>query len=357
MMVVVGLMITVLAMIMPLLSTAVDIHQLRQLAAKNNITCVLVFGDSSVDPGNNNRLATPMKGNFLPYGKDFFNGRPTGRFSNGRLATDFIAEGIGYTKVIPAFLDPNIKPTELLHGVSFASAASGYDDLTANLSNVLPVSKQLEYFKHYKLHLSGLVGKDKAEHIIRNAVFVISMGTNDFLQNYYLEPTRPKQYTIEEYQNFLISRTVGDFKEMHRLGATRLIVVGVPPLGCLPLVKTLMDKKICVQSYNQVALSFNSKMKRELAILRKTLGIKDAYVDCYNIMLNAVERPNQYGLMETSKGCCGSGTVEYGDTCRGMSTCTDASKYAFWDAVHPTQKMYQLIADDALKSLNEALLR
>jgi hypothetical protein len=44
------------------------------------------------------------------------------------------AEAIGYTKIIPAFLDPNLKPTDLLHGVSFASAASGYDDLTANLS-------------------------------------------------------------------------------------------------------------------------------------------------------------------------------------------------------------------------------
>lgn len=44
------------------------------------------------------------------------------------------AEAIGYTKVIPAFLDPNLKATDLLYGVSFASADSGYDDLTANLS-------------------------------------------------------------------------------------------------------------------------------------------------------------------------------------------------------------------------------
>ena len=74
----------------PLLARAIDIHQLRKLAARNNVTCLLVFGDSSVDPGNNNRLDTTMKGNFPPYGEDFFNGRPTGRFSNGKLATDFI---------------------------------------------------------------------------------------------------------------------------------------------------------------------------------------------------------------------------------------------------------------------------
>ena len=88
-----GLMIRVMlaAMaIMPWFSLAMDIQQLRRLAAQHNVTCVLVFGDSSVDSGNNNILQTTAKSNFPPYGKDFFNGHPTGRFSNGRLAPDFI---------------------------------------------------------------------------------------------------------------------------------------------------------------------------------------------------------------------------------------------------------------------------
>lgn len=80
------------------------------------------------------------------------------------------------------------------------------------MQNVLPVSKQLEYFKHYKLQLVRLVGKHKAENIIRNAIFVISMGSNDFIQNYYLEPIRPKQFPVEEYQNYLASRMVEDIK-------------------------------------------------------------------------------------------------------------------------------------------------
>lgn len=66
-------------------------QKLRVLAAKYNVTSILVFGDSSVDPGNNNNLPnTWHKGNFLPYGKDFSHSLPTGRFTNGRLCTDFI---------------------------------------------------------------------------------------------------------------------------------------------------------------------------------------------------------------------------------------------------------------------------
>ncbi|KAJ1394007.1 SGNH hydrolase superfamily [Sesbania bispinosa] len=189
-----------------------NIHQLRQLAAKNNMSCILVFGDSSVDPGNNNVLRTTVKGNFPPYGKDFFNSCPTGRFTNGRLATDFIAEALGYRKVIPAFLDPKLKAEDLPYGVSFASAATGYDDYTANVSSVLSVSKQLEYFKHYKIHLRKLVGEEKAEFIIRNALYIVSMGSNDFLRNYFLEPTRPKQFSLPKFQDFLLSLMTKDIQ-------------------------------------------------------------------------------------------------------------------------------------------------
>jgi hypothetical protein len=50
---------------------------------------VMIFGDSVVDSGNNNNLYTIVKANFPPYGRDFSSHSPTGRFCNGKLATDF----------------------------------------------------------------------------------------------------------------------------------------------------------------------------------------------------------------------------------------------------------------------------
>ena len=57
---------------------------------KQPVSAILVFGDSTVDPGNNNYIPTAFKCNFPPYGLDFKNSIPTGRFCNGRLVTDFI---------------------------------------------------------------------------------------------------------------------------------------------------------------------------------------------------------------------------------------------------------------------------
>ncbi|KAK4759165.1 hypothetical protein SAY87_022296 [Trapa incisa] len=337
-------------------AVGMDISKLRQLARKNNVSCILVFGDSSVDPGNNNILPTRMKGNFPPYGLNFFGGRSTGRFSDGRLATDFIGEAIGYTKVIPGFLDPALKKADLPHGVSFASAASGYDDFTANLSSVISLRNQLKYFMHYKIHMGKLVGKKAAEEIIRSSVVVMSMGTNDFIQNYYLDQTRPSQYTIEEYQNFLITCMSSAIEVIHKLGTRKLVIVGVPPIGCMPLVRTLMDTTSCYEEYNRVSATFNSKIKHTLKALGPTLAMKTAYVDAYGIIQKAIDNPKKYGLIETSKGCCGTGTVEYGESCRGLSTCKDPTKYVFWDAVHPTEKMYKILANEAIASLATDLL-
>ncbi|XP_058095728.1 GDSL esterase/lipase At5g45950-like isoform X1 [Magnolia sinica] len=349
----------VMMMMMALLQLhgdAVDLRNIRQLAALNNITCILVFGDSTVDPGNNNHLSTRVKGNYPPYGKDFFHGIPTGRFSNGRLPTDFIAEDLGLKASIPAFLDRGLKREELLHGVSFASAACGYDELTANITKVLPISKQIEYLMHYKIHLRELVGVVKEEEIVRNAVFVVSAGTNDFVQNYFLQPIRPMQFSIAQYVDYLITCMTTDIKEMHKLGGTIFAVVGAPPMGCLPLVKTITGNTDCVESYNGVATSFNSKLKVALATLKRSLGVRMAYVDVYDILLNAIYNPVKYGFTVASKGCCGTGVIEYGDTCKDQVTCEDPTKYVYWDAVHPTERMYKLIADDALMSVVENIL-
>ena len=82
---------------------------------------------------------------------------------------------------------------------------------------------------------------------------------------------------------------------MHRLGANMLIVVGVPPLGCMPLMKTLNNQKSCVASLNRVSYSFNAKLQQQLARVKAKLGIKTAYVDAYGIIQRAVTKPEVHG--------------------------------------------------------------
>lgn len=54
------------------------------------IPALMVFGDSIVDSGNNNDLPTLAKCNFPPYGVNFTDQKPTGRFSNWKIPTDLL---------------------------------------------------------------------------------------------------------------------------------------------------------------------------------------------------------------------------------------------------------------------------
>lgn len=53
------------------------------------VPCYFIFGDSLVDNGNNNNMATLAIANYLPYGIDFPAGA-SGRFSNGLTTVDVI---------------------------------------------------------------------------------------------------------------------------------------------------------------------------------------------------------------------------------------------------------------------------
>lgn len=101
--------------------------------ARAKVPAIIVFGDSSVDSGNNNVISTVLKSNFRPYGRDFEGGHPTGRFCNGRIPPDFISEAFGLKHTVPAYLDPAFDISDFATGVCFASAGTGYDNATSNV--------------------------------------------------------------------------------------------------------------------------------------------------------------------------------------------------------------------------------
>ncbi|CAJ2678736.1 unnamed protein product [Trifolium pratense] len=181
-----------------------------EASKKNKVSAIYVFGDSTVDPGNNNYVNTAFKSDFPPYGRDLANQSPTGRFSNGKLGTDFIASYLGLKELVPPYLDPNLSDEELMTGVSFASAGSGFDPLTPTLSNVVPIPKQLEYFKQYKKRLESKLGRHKTENHINNAFFFVSAGTNDFVINYFTVPIRRRSFDVVTYGHFVLQH-VKDF--------------------------------------------------------------------------------------------------------------------------------------------------
>lgn len=169
------------------------------------ITALYAFGDSTVDSGNNNYIPTLFQSNHPPYGKSFPAKRSTGRFSDGKLATDFLVSSLGLKPTLPAYLNPSVKPVDLLTGVSFASAGGGLDDRTAMLSLTLTMDKQWSYFEEAVRRMKSLVGDSETNRVIKNALFVISAGTNDMIYNVY-DHALGSFISVSDYQDYLLSK-------------------------------------------------------------------------------------------------------------------------------------------------------
>ncbi|KAL1299991.1 GDSL esterase/lipase At2g04570-like isoform X1 [Arachis ipaensis] len=324
-------------------------------ATANKVPAIIVFGDSSVDAGNNNYIPTVARSNFQPYGRDFLGGKPTGRFSNGRIATDFISEAFGIKPYIPAYLDPKYKISDFASGVSFASAATGYDNATSNVLSVIPLWRQLEYYEEYQKKLKAYVGESKAKESIGKSLHMTSLGTNDFLENYYAFSGRASEYTPSEYQNFLAGIAENFIKKLYSLGARKISLGGIPPMGCLPLERTtnFVDGNDCVSNYNNIALEFNNKLSMLTNKLNKDLpGIRLVFSNPYDILLHIVQKPAQYGFQVASMACCATGMFEMGYACSRASSfsCMDASKFVFWDSFHPTERTNSIIANYIVKN-------
>jgi phospholipase/lecithinase/hemolysin len=165
-------------------------------------SAIFYFGDSVLDTGNNNHLPTVAVANHVPYGRDFPGKKPTGRFSNGRLIPDLLNEKLQLKQFSPPFLDTRLSNNDMVTGVNFASAGSGLDDQTSQLSNTLPMSKQVDLFKDYLLRLTDIVGDKEASRIIASTLIFISSGTNDF--SHYYRSSKKRKMDIGGYQDIVL---------------------------------------------------------------------------------------------------------------------------------------------------------
>ncbi|KAK7266818.1 hypothetical protein RIF29_19474 [Crotalaria pallida] len=170
-----------------------------------------VFGDSLVDTGNNNYLVTLARADAPPYGIDHPTHRPTGRFSNGYNIADlisYISQKIGAEFPLP-YLSPELTGEKLLRGANFASAGVGIlNDTGIQFLNIIRMFQQLEYFQEYQNRTSVLIGASQTKTLVNQSLVLITVGGNDFVNNYYLVPNsaRSLQYpSLREYVKLLIS--------------------------------------------------------------------------------------------------------------------------------------------------------
>ncbi|XP_024007521.1 GDSL esterase/lipase EXL1 isoform X2 [Eutrema salsugineum] len=275
-------------------------NALVKLPENTTIPAIIVFGDSIVDAGNNDDMITEARCDYPPYGIDFDGGVPTGRFSNGKVPTDMLAEELGIKPYIPAYRDPNLKPEDLLTGVTFASGGAGYVPLTTQIAGGIPLSQQLKYFEEYLERLNGLVGDERTKFIIKNSLFVIICGSNDIANDFFTFPTVWHQYDVASFTALMADNARSIAMKLYGYGARRILMFGAPPIGCVPSQRTVAGgpTRDCVVRFNDASKLFNAKLSANIDGLSRTLlDTTLIYIDIYNPLLDLILNPHKYVYM------------------------------------------------------------
>ncbi|KAK9071728.1 hypothetical protein SSX86_008157 [Deinandra increscens subsp. villosa] len=331
-----------------------------------------IFGDSLVDAGNNNFLPTLSKANIKPNGIDFkaSGGTPTGRYTNGRTIGDIVGMSVPIPELIPReelgqkqysvpFLDPNTTGDVILHGVNYASGGGGIMNATGSIFvNRLSMDIQIDYFNITRKQMDKLVGASKArDHVMKKSIFSISVGSNDFLNNYLLPVlsigARVSQ-TPDGFVDDLISHIRSQLTRLYQLDARKFILGNVGPIGCIPYQRTInqLNADECVALPNQLALRYNAKLKDLLAQLNDNLpGATFVHANVYDLVLELITNYDKYGFKSATKACCGNGGQYAGIVPCGptSSLCDDRDKHVFWDPYHPSEAANVLIAKQLLQ--------
>ncbi|CAN4104001.1 unnamed protein product [Withania somnifera] len=315
------------------------------MSRAQKVTAMYVFGDSLVDVGNNNHLLTFFRANFPFNGIDYPGGKPTGRFSNGKNAADFLAEKIDLPTPPPYLSDKN---DFFLKGVSFASGGAGILKTTNDhpFNGTIYLSKQVGYFSEVQKRLIQKLGESAAKRHLSNSLFAVVIGSND-LFNYLISKSKnPITKSPQEYIQLMLSTFSNQLMQIHNLGARKFLIVGIGPIGCTPSQRFLSSSGNCNDEANHCATIYNKGLQSMLLKLKSQLkeDFNYSYFNIYDFFVDLIQDPTKYGFLEIKAACCGIGILRAEIACIPISQyCPNRNDHVFWDKVHPTEAVDKIL--------------
>lgn len=196
--------------------------------------------------------------------------------------------------------------------------------------NILRIGRQFELFQEYQERVSEIIGSDKTQQLVNGALVLMTLGGNDFVNNYFLAfSVRGRQSSLSQFSQLLISEyknilmvythiiyfldyTLGlgiivcsydsdsylVIQRLYELGARRVMVTGTGPLGCVPaeLASSGSANGECAPEAQQAAAIFNPLLDQMLQGLNRQIG-SDVFIgaNAFNMNADFINNPQRFG--------------------------------------------------------------
>ncbi|CAN1357503.1 GDSL esterase/lipase At5g03610, partial [Linum perenne] len=301
---------------------------------------LFVFGDSYADTGNVRKsISTSWK---VPYGITF-PGRPAGRFSDGRVLTDYLG-GSPLTRL--PFLAFILVLFLLGYGMNFAFGGTGVFNTLSPDPNM---TTQIDLFQQL------LTQRTYSAWDLHNSVALVSVAGNDYAT--FLSTNR----SLDEMPAFIsqvVNQTTQNLLRLKSMGIKKIVVTGLQPLGCLPATTSFNSFQQCNETRNQLVALHNFLLRQTIADLNPNNGTAAdgntfVLLDLFQAFMAVLDQKQAAGGKVTwnpLKPCCvgmssgeGCGSVDVSTGGKRYTVCEDPKAAFFWDTVHPTQEGWRAV--------------
>jgi phospholipase/lecithinase/hemolysin len=279
--------------------------------AQADFAKLYVFGDSLSDDGN----VFARTGGLFPPSPPYAQ-----HFSNGPVAVDQLASilGIGLTPSATG-------------GTNYAvgGATTGTDNYLPTEYPLLGLGPALNN-TGMQTQVATFTGAPPAFDPAKT-LFVVWGGPNDFFLS--ATPDAAAQ---------AVGNLTSEIVALERVGARNFLVPNMPDLSITPYGRSLMpDQQAGLQL---LSLGFDSGLNQALAVLRAAspAGTDIVGFDTLSALNALVSNPSAYGLTNVTASCF-----------NGTSVCADPDKYLFWDTVHPTAHVHDILGTEFAAAVPE----
>lgn len=250
---------------------------------------VVTFGDSLSDRG----IVYTLTGGAYPPAP-YYNGH----FSNGPVAVEWLAAGLG------------LPLTDLAVGGAQTGTGNKYSFLGAT-----GIQSQIGLYSS----LTGGVADS-------SALYVVWGGPNDFDLSYTLDPTTQG--------NTAALNVTSSIAALYSLGARHFLVPNAPDLSLTPQLITDQLTTPGAQNAGRVfSETFASSLGAGMGLLQYLAPDIDIHgFDTLGLSRLVVNNPTAFGFTNVTDACFSGGVV-----------CSDPDSYLYWDELHPTAHAQAII--------------
>ncbi|XP_043703088.1 GDSL esterase/lipase At5g03610-like isoform X2 [Telopea speciosissima] len=241
---------------------------------------LFVFGDSYADTGN---IGKSVSSSWRPPYGITFPGKPAGRFSDGRILTDYIASFMGMKSPIP-YKGRKIGIKAARYGMNFAYGGTG---VFTTLTSEPNMTTQILYFQR-------VVHDDRLYTYadIASSLALVSLAGNDY-GAYYARGGSSQG--LPAFIATVVNQLALNLKSIHDVGMKKIAVTALEPLGCLPQSTVMSSYQQCNGSQNTAVNLHNILMQQAVAKLNnETKDSAFHILDLYGAFMSAFKRQGKH---------------------------------------------------------------